>query len=92
MRLHKNRKTKTTEKEESIYNYIKKYVIEHGYPPSIREIGDGTGIKSTSTVHLYVNKLIESGRLESDAGYGTPRAIRVPELLITERWNVSGAK
>lgn len=62
----------------AIKRYVIKYLLEHGYSPSVREIGDAVGLKSTSTVHFHIKRMIENGMLESDAEYGSPRAIRVP--------------
>lgn len=62
----------------AIREFIIAYIIEHGYSPSVREIGDGVGLKSSSTVQAHLIKMLESGDLETDAGIGTPRAIRVP--------------
>ena len=61
-----------------IYDYIVDYLEKHGYPPSICEIADGTGVKSTSTVHHHICMMFKLGVLETDAPPGTPRAIRVP--------------
>lgn len=61
-----------------ILEKIISYITEHGYPPTIREICNMTGIKSTSTIHNHLNKMIESGMLETDSGIGSTRAIRVP--------------
>ena len=48
-------------KEQRIFDFIKSYINENGFPPAIREIGRALDIKSTSTVHLYLNKLSEKG-------------------------------
>ncbi len=50
-----------TEKQEVILNIIKNYVFANGYSPSIREICQITGLKSTSTVHMHLKKLSEEG-------------------------------
>lgn len=47
--------------EEKILDYIKEYTDTNGYPPSVREIGKGVGIKSTSTVHRYISIMNEKG-------------------------------
>ena len=62
----------------AIQRYVIKYLMEHGYSPSVREIGDAVGLRSSSTVHFHIKRMIENGMLESDAEYGSPRAIRVP--------------
>ena len=63
---------------ELIMEFIISYIQAHGYPPSVREIGKGTGLKSTSTVQSHLRVLLDEGRLETDAVHGTPRALRVP--------------
>ena len=65
------------EVESKIFNAIVEYISIYQYPPSFREILKMTGLSSTSTIHYYVNKMIENGILESDANM-TPRALRVP--------------
>lgn len=64
--------------QKLMLDMIKDYISVHGYAPTIREIGNVVGIKSTSTVHVHLKRLLEEGQLESDAGIGSPRAIRVP--------------
>ena len=44
--------------------YISSYSLEHGYPPSVREIGAEMGLRSPSTVHAHLKKLQEAGYLE----------------------------
>lgn len=50
--------------EVNILNFIKKQVAENGYPPSVREICKAVGLKSTSSVHMYLNRLAEKGELQ----------------------------
>ena len=50
--------------EVNILNFIKKQVNENGYPPSVREICKAVGLKSTSSVHMYLTRLAEKGELE----------------------------
>ena len=50
-----------------IYNYIKQFIDDNGFPPSIREIGTKFAIKSTSTVHYYLEKLRDQGLISQDA-------------------------
>lgn len=66
--------------EDLILNYIMEYIVEHLYPPSYQEICQGTGVKSKETVHKYIRRLADTGRLETDAPGGA-RALRVPGLL-----------
>ncbi len=50
-----------TKRQEDVYKYIKKYVVEHGFPPSTREIGSALGLSSPATVHTHLKKLEEAG-------------------------------
>jgi repressor LexA len=50
-----------TKTEEKVYTTIKDLVDKNGYSPSIREICTSTGIKSTSTVSDYLNRLEKKG-------------------------------
>ncbi len=63
--------------EQKILDFIKSQIKENGYPPSVREIGAAVGLKSTSSVHLYLNRLAEKGYI-SKKGLKT-RAIKVVE-------------
>lgn len=65
-----------------ILEYIKQYIRQHSYPPCRREIGDGVGLKSTSSVQSHVDRMLADGMLETDDEAGTPRALRVPGMQI----------
>ncbi len=62
-------------KQKKVYQYIKSYSEEHGYPPSVREICAAVGLKSTSTVHGHINRLKKKGLLRRDPA--KPRAIEI---------------
>ncbi len=49
--------------EEKISEFIRDFIEFNGYPPSVREIAQGVGIKSTSTVHRYMSIMEEKGML-----------------------------
>lgn len=63
-----------TEKQQSVYNFIVKQMAD-GFPPTVREICNNTGIKSTSTVHAILGVLEEEGYILRDAKYS--RAIKL---------------
>lgn len=65
-------------KREEILQAVIGYIEKHGYPPSFQEIGDMVNLKSKSSVHTHLKEMIAQGMLESDAPWGTPRALRVP--------------
>lgn len=51
------------EKLTSVLDFVTKFADENGYPPSVREICQGTGIKSTATVYSYLEKLKDRGSI-----------------------------
>jgi len=61
--------------QAKILAFIKQEVQDKGYPPSVREIGDAVGLKSTSTVHGHLTRLEKKGLLHR--GSMKPRAIEV---------------
>ena len=52
-----------SKKQEEILNYIDKTIKSNGYSPTVREICDAVGLKSTSTVQYHLKKLIDLGFL-----------------------------
>ncbi|HEX2905554.1 MAG TPA: transcriptional repressor LexA, partial [Phototrophicaceae bacterium] len=49
--------------QRNILRYMDKYMVENGFPPTIRQIGEATGINSTSVVNYNLNKLVQAGYL-----------------------------
>lgn len=64
-----------TEKESEMYHYICESTEAHGYPPSVRDIQNALGIKSTATVHSYLTKLEMKGYIQREQGKS--RTLRV---------------
>jgi len=69
---------KLSNPQRIIYEYIKSHQEERGFPPSVREICDAVGLKSTSTVHGHLERLEKKGLIRRDPT--KPRAIEVVEL------------
>jgi len=61
--------------QQRILEFIQQEIEKKGYPPSVREIGDAVGLKSTSTVHGHLCRLESRGLLRRDAM--KPRAMEV---------------
>ncbi|WP_166510163.1 transcriptional repressor LexA [Desulfallas thermosapovorans] len=68
-------KDNLSKREEDILSVIQHNIESKGYPPSVREIGQAVGLKSSSTVHGYLRRLEEKGMLRRDPA--KPRAIEV---------------
>jgi len=54
-------------RHKKILTFLETFLSEHGYPPSIREIGDHTQISSTSVVNYYLNQLEEMNYIERES-------------------------
>ena len=66
-----------TKRQDEILSYIKTYIVSHGYPPTIREIGNDLGLSSPATIHAHLANLEKKGFIKKD---GTKN--RAIELLV----------
>lgn len=57
-------------REKAILKFIEKQVVTNGYPPSVREIGKAVGLKSTATVHGYLESLEKKGYIKKESQKG----------------------
>jgi repressor LexA len=64
-----------TKRQQEIFDFVRSYVGEHGYPPTVRDIGQAVGLASSSTVHAHLANLEKAGALRRDPT--KPRAIEV---------------
>jgi repressor LexA len=64
-----------TKRQQEIFEFVKRYAGEHGYPPTVRDIGKAIGLTSSSTVHAHLANLERLGLLRRDPT--KPRAIEV---------------
>jgi repressor LexA len=65
-----------TGRQQEIWSFLTDYVGKHGYPPTVREIGEAVGLASPSTVHAHLANLERVGYLRRD-----PTKPRALELL-----------
>ena len=69
-----------TDRQREIWEFLVRYVEAHGYPPTVREIGEEVGLASPSTVHAHLANLERAGLLRRD-----PTKPRALELIGRER-------
>ena len=74
---------KITRRQEDVLDYIKKYIVEHGYPPATREIGAALGLSSPATVHTHLKKLEDAGYIKK-----TNSKFRTIEILVDNEYEV----
>lgn len=55
-----------TKKQNEILDYMKMYIAEHGFPPTIREIGSALGVSSPATIHAHLNNLEKKGAIKKN--------------------------
>ncbi len=66
---------KITKRQQQIYDFIRSYQLEKGYPPSVREMAAAVGLSSPSTVHAHLSALEARGLIKRDAT--KPRALEL---------------
>ena len=66
---------RTSNKAELILDYVNTFIRENGYSPSIREIGEAVGLRSTASVSYHLHQLQEKGLLQASGEKGKKRAI-----------------
>ena len=68
---------KLTKRQNDVLTYVKSYIVSHGYPPTVREIGKALDISSPATIHAHLTNLENKGFIKKDSSKN--RAI---ELLV----------
>lgn len=73
---------KVSVRQQQILDCIRSHIDEHGYPPSVREIGEAVGLASPSTVKHHLDNLQRAGLLKRRSG--SPRALYPADLISRE--------
>lgn len=68
---------KLTKRQADVLNYVKNFIVSHGYPPTVREIGRALDISSPATIHAHLANLEKKGFIKKEGSKN--RAI---ELLV----------
>src|SRR6201987_6430632 len=69
-----------TKRQQEIFDFIKRYAEQNGYPPTVRDIGKAVGLASSSTVHAHLANLEKVGMLRRDPS--KPRAIELLDRAV----------
>lgn len=72
-----------TKRQNDILTFIKNYIVSHGFPPTVREIGQALGISSPATIHAHLSNLAAKGYIRKDGSKN--RAI---ELLVENEFAI----
>ena len=72
---------KLTKRQEDALNFIKTYMVSHGYPPTVREIADAIGVSSPATVQAHLEGLAEKGYIKKGSNKN-----RTIELMVKNEY------
>jgi repressor LexA len=72
-----------SEKQKAILKFMENYIEQHRFPPTIRDICNATGIKSTSVVNYNLNKLVNAGLLQRSQRKS--RGLRLKKLASAQK-------
>lgn len=66
---------RTSNKSQQIIEFVNQFIMDNGYAPSVREIGQAVGLSSTSSVSYHLQQLQQKGLLRSSGGKGSKRSL-----------------
>ena len=55
-----------TKKQGEVLKFVKEFMVSHGYPPTVREIGEALGLSSPATTHSHLKGLEEKGYIRKN--------------------------
>jgi len=79
---------KLTKRQSDILQTLKKFIANHGYPPTVREIGKELNLNSPATTHFHLNKLEEKGYIKKDDLKNRALEILVPNEYLSKNDDV----
>ena len=71
-------------KRNEIYDFIVQFMLINQYSPSVREIKEGVGLKSTSSVFTHMEKLKKEGKIDYNSGNSRTITLSGYKLVKTE--------
>lgn len=83
-------KKSITTRQLEILTFIRSFAVIYGYLPTVREIGEGVGLKSTSSIHSHMQRLVDLGYIErvesvySKSGHSTRYKVKDLRYVIDE--------
>ena len=70
-----------TKKQSEVLKFVKEFMVSHGYPPTVREIGEALGLSSLATTHSHLKGLEEKGYIRKNGSKN-----RSIELLVDNEY------
>ena len=75
---------KLTDKQIEVLDSLKKYLAVHGYPPTVRELGEALGLSSPATTHFHLSKLESKGYITKGKGKNRTLELLVPNEYLQQ--------
>lgn len=72
----------SNQKEERILEYIKEFMVKNGYTPTVREICEGVGLSSSSSVQRYMERLVSKGEIEQHGRNYSVRGMKYVDMSV----------
>ena len=73
---------KLTKRQEDALNFIKEYIVAHGYPPTVREIAKELNVSSPATIQAHLDRLADKGYIKKGSNKN-----RTIELMVQNEFN-----
>lgn len=77
-----------TKRQDEVLKYIKEFISKHGYPPTVREIGEALGLSSPATTHSHISQLEEKGYIRKNGSKNRALELLVDNEFIKEKDNI----
>ena len=79
---------KLTKRQEDALNFIKTYIVSHGYPPTVREIATNIGVSSPATVQAHLDSLANKGYIKKGSNKNRTIELMVENEFLPQNENV----
>ena len=79
---------KLTKRQEDALNFIKTYIVSHGYPPTVREIATNIGVSSPATVQAHLDSLANKGYIKKGSNKNRTIELMVDNEFIPKNEDV----
>lgn len=79
---------KLTKRQDEVLNFVKTYMVEHGYPPTVREIGAALNVNSPATIHAHLANLENKGFIKKENSKNRALELLVKNEFVVQNDNV----
>ena len=77
-----------TKRQKDVLNFVKEFMVSHGYPPTVREIGESLGLSSPATTHSHLAQLEEKGYIKKNGNKNRAIELLVDNEFLTKNEDV----